>query len=103
MNALKKKSQEPILFLFKKMWKFAKGHRHFVVIYLSMFVVANIITLTPPLVFGKFLNEIQHNGLSESNITYLVLILLGLLVIKLGFWMFHGPSRVMENLFFRGI
>jgi ATP-binding cassette, subfamily B, bacterial len=80
------------------MWRFAKGHRRPVVLFLCMSAVANIILLTQPLVFGEFLNEIQRNGFGEHNITYLVLILLSLLGIELGFWMFHGPSRVIENL-----
>ena len=94
----KKMSQEPIVFLSKKMWQFAEGHRRWVVLFLAMSAVANIILLTQPLLFGKFLNEIQRNGLGEHNIVYLVIILFAILAVDLGFWMFHGPSRVIENV-----
>jgi len=87
----------PISFLFKKMWTFAEGHRHLVVIALVMSGVASAITLASPLIFGYFLNEIQNNGVTEANITKLFLILLGLFGTSVGFWIFHGPSRVIER------
>jgi len=80
------------------MWQFAEGHRRWVVVFLAMSAVANIILLTQPLLFGKFLNEIQKNGLGEHNVVFLVMILFAILAVDLGFWIFHGPSRVIENV-----
>lgn len=98
MTLPSKITQEPITFLFRKMWRFANGHRHLVVAFLLMSAAANVLLLAQPLIFREFLNEIQHNGLGGHNIAYLSFVLLGILAVELGFWMFHGPSRVIENL-----
>lgn len=88
---------EPIMFLFAKSWKFAKGHRWMIVLHISMTLVSNIILLTQPLVFRELLNEIQKRGFGQHNIVYLITILFMLLLIELSFWLFHGPSRVIER------
>ncbi len=97
MKIIGKIKEEPVIFLFRKMWQFAEGHRKWVVAFLSMTAVANIILLTQPLVFGVFLNEIQNNGISENNISALIFLLFGLLGVELLFWLFHGPSRIVEK------
>ena len=94
----RKKFEEPVSFLFKKMWRFAKGHRHLVVLFLVMSLVANVLTLMQPLVLGELLNEIQRNGFGEHNIWYLTLVIFALLALNLSFWAFHGPGRVIENV-----
>ncbi len=91
-------SREPVLFLFKKMWQFAKGHRRWVVVFLVMSAISNLFLLAQPWIFGEFLNEIQRNGFGEHNIRSLVLILVSLLGLDLAFWVFHGPSRIIENI-----
>lgn len=93
-----KEAQEPATFLFKKMWKFAKGHRHLVLTSLLLSTMANIVLLSPPIIFGHFLNEIQKNGFGEHNIALLLLILLGIVLADVGFWFLHGPSRIIENI-----
>jgi len=95
---MEKIGQEPVIFLFRKMWRFAKGHRRWIALYLLMSAAANMVILTQPLVFREFLNEIQFSGFGDHNIVSLVLTLSLLLVIEFGFWAFHGPSRVIENI-----
>ncbi len=91
------KNQEAVSFLFKKMWKFAKGHRHMVVFVLITSFFANMLTLVEPLIFKQFVNEVSDNGVSESNFWTLVLILFGYLALELAMYAFHGPSRVVER------
>ncbi len=94
----KKISQEPIIFLFRKMWQFAKGDRKLIILFLLTFTISQLILLSNPLIFREFLNEIQHNGLGDHNIAYLITILFVLLAVDLVFWVLHGPSRILENI-----
>lgn len=97
MSILKKLKQEPVTFMSMKMWKFANGNRHWVLFFLFLSLIAQLIWLASPLVFGQVLNEIQKNGLTAENINYFFLLLLGLFSLEILGWFFHGPSRVIEN------
>lgn len=90
-------SQEPTIFLSKKFWHFSSGMHGRIVLYTCMFVVANVINLLPPLVFGSFIREIQRHGIASGNLDHLLLLLLGLFSLELFFWAFHGPARVIER------
>ncbi len=66
-------------------------------LYVTMFVIANLIILLPPLIFGAFVREIQNSGITSDTMPYLLL-LLGLLFFnEVAFWAFHGPARVIER------
>ena len=97
MSIIAKIREEPTFFLVRKMWQFAEEHRGWIVAFLSMTAVANLVSLAQPLVFGAFLNELQNNGLGEHNISKLIFFLFGLLGVELAFWLFHGPSRIIEK------
>lgn len=90
-------SQEPTIFLSRKLWQFSKGMRHRIVLYLAMYVMANLIILLPPIIFGSFVREIQMHGIISANFQYLILLLVGLFATEVFFWAFHGPGRVIEN------
>ncbi len=87
--------KEPIIFLLGKMWKFAGDHKKSIILFWVLSAIGNAIWLMPPLVFGRIINEIQLNGL--SNVNYVYLLLWSLLLISFLGWVFHGPSRVIEN------
>jgi len=93
-NFLKK---EPTIFLFGKLWRFAEGHRGGFVLYVILFIIANLVSLIDPLIFAELLNEIQRNGITESNLNRLLIIVLLLLATTFVFWIFHGIGRVLEN------
>jgi len=80
------------------MWQFAKGDRKLIILFLLTFTISQLILLSNPLIFREFLNEIQHNGLGDHNIAYLITILFVLLAVDLVFWVLHGPSRILENI-----
>jgi len=50
----------PLIYLAKKVWQYSVGNRKNLVLYLSMFVMANVVSLITPLVFAKIMNVIQE-------------------------------------------
>lgn len=89
--------QNPLFYLFNKMWKYSYGNRKSVVLYMTMSVISNLIFALQPLVIGLFLNTIQIQGVSNGNLGYLFSILGLLLIIEFFVWVFHGPSRILEK------
>lgn len=86
----------PIYYLAKTTWKFSKGNRPQVVLFIAFFIVANIIALLQPLIVAKILNTVQEQGISNDNF-YFFLFLISLFIVQtIAFWVFHGPARVME-------
>lgn len=89
--------QNPLVFLFKKMWHYSAGNRGRVVLYFTFFTVANILFLLMPFVVAKILNAVQETGISRETLPTLLLSLSFFIVLQLGSWLFHGPARVLEN------
>lgn len=89
---------EPCIFLFKKLWIFAEEKRNKIVLFVSLSFVANSLMLLGPILFGAFIGEIQKNGLKETNITYLLMLLCCMFAKEFFFWSFHGPARVLERM-----
>lgn len=94
----KQPTKEAVSYLFKKYFQYASKQKFSIFLFISLSISGQSILLTGPLLFGRMLSEIQHNGLSQKNI-YIVLIFLGLLLVKdLIFWLLHGPSRILERI-----
>lgn len=91
-------STEPSIFLFKKLWRFAEEKRNQIVLYVGMSIVANIIMLLGPIIFGALIGEIQKNGINSNNIVFLMLLLLAMFGKEFIFWVLHGPARVIERM-----
>ena len=92
----------PLIYLTKKVWQYSVGNRKNLVLYLSMFVMANATSLITPLIFAKIMNVIQEiitkkQLLDGNDLLMLFLLMLLLPIIQLVFWAFHGPARVMER------
>jgi ATP-binding cassette, subfamily B, bacterial len=87
--------QNPYIALLKTAWKYARKERkRFVLIYL-LFAISNIIFALYPIIFGQFVNDIQKDGANALRHAWVyALLYVGL---KLGEWIFHGPTRVMER------
>lgn len=87
----------PIFYLGKKTWQFSKGNHPQVVLFVVLFICANVIALLEPLIVAKILNTIQEQGITKENF-HSFLFLLSLFIIQtIAFWMFHGPARVIET------
>ncbi len=87
----------PVVYLTKEMWKYSKGNKHNVVLYLILFTIANLFQFLNPLVIAKMLNIIQEKGITSESFPAISLWLSFLIALTLGFWLFHGPARVIEN------
>ncbi len=84
------------------MWKFSKGNRKNVFLFMSLLVLSNLTILAEPLLFAQFINEIQNNGVTQANISTIIFWLLSIIVFGLVFWAFHAPARILQkqNAFF---
>src|ERR1700733_5020560 len=95
-------SGNPIFYVLRRGWQYAGSKRPIIVLYLLMFVVAQLICLAEPYVIGKLLNTVQTSTTSSTMTTQdlvktvytYLLIYLG---IKVSFWMLHGPARVIQR------
>jgi len=96
------RNEEPVVYLWKKHWEFSKGNRKNVVLYVILSVIANIFVFLQPLVLAKLLNVLQVEGISQDNLLKIIIIVAFFVFTIAGFWLFHGPSRIIErkNAFF---
>jgi ATP-binding cassette, subfamily B, bacterial len=90
-------AKNPILNLFRYTWRYSFGAKRKVVFFIILSVIANMIYLLQPIVAGKIFNAIQFSG-EDANLMEKIFQYLGLFVlITVGFWIFHGTSRVIES------
>lgn len=87
----------PVVYLASKVWQYSQGNRKNVVLYLSLYIIANIINLLDPLVVAKILDIIQLQGINSDTLPSLAGWLSLFLVITVSFWAFFGPARVIEE------
>lgn len=83
--------------LVSAVWHYAKGRRHLVMLYGLMFVAANCISLTEPLIIGLLINALQQATVTSGTAHLILFYLLLLLGESAAFWLFHGPARVIEQ------
>lgn len=67
-----------------------------VVLYVFMFVAANIVAMAEPFVIAKILDTIQLSGVSQESLYRVIMLSAVLLVLQPAFWIFHGPARLVE-------
>ena len=87
----------PVVYLTKIMWKYSAGNRRSVVLYVSLFICANLLSFLDPLVIAKVLNIIQERGVTNESVSSIFFYLGLFLLLNIGFWVFHGPARVIED------
>ncbi len=81
----------------RQIWRHSVGFRKSVIGYFTLFVFANSIALLEPLLVATILNKIQEEGVSQDNM-WSIIALTGLFIaISVGFWIFHGPARIIES------
>src|SRR4051812_9244827 len=87
--------RNPYLSLLKTAWQYARRERRRYVLVYALFVASNIIIAMNPLLFGWFVDALQHKG---SNVmSHAWMYAGGFLGLRLLEWCFHGPARVMER------
>lgn len=87
----------PIFFLARKLWVYSKGNRGKVILFLGLFLAANTVAFFEPFVVAKILDTIQSQGVTRENLVFILILSSGIIALDVGFWLFHGPARVLEN------
>ena len=90
-------ANNPIFYLTRKTWQYSQGNRKNVVRYVFLFILANGIVLTEPLIIAALLNTVQQSGVTDQSLPWLLIYLALLFLLTPGFWLFHGPARLIEN------
>ena len=93
----KKKVHNPILTLVKTEWKYLGSRKRIFFGYMFLFVVAGLLSLATPLLIGLIFNSIQQSINSDAELMKLLFMISLLFFINVGFWIFHGIGRVMEE------
>jgi len=87
----------PIVNLFKYAWKYSFDKKSYLIVTIILTVFANLIALSEPLVINHIFNSIQFFEGSSQFLRNIILSLFFLVLIELGFWIFHGISRLIER------
>lgn len=89
----------PLVYLFGKTWQYSDGNRKNIVWYWIMFIIAESVDLfLMPLLWAKIIRILVEQGINQSSVKTLS-ILLGLTIIRCIFvWSLHGPARIIEQI-----
>ncbi len=95
--------RNPIAYLVLKGWQYAGNQRPWMLVYGLLFLCAQSISLCDPYIIGKLINSVQvdasSGNASKAQLLYDVYPYLWLyFAVKVGFWMCHGPGRVIERI-----
>jgi ATP-binding cassette, subfamily B, bacterial len=85
----------PYISLLRTAWRYARREKKKYALVYAMFVMAYIVISLNPLLFGWFLDKLQHS--TNGILHYALLYIAGYISIKFVQWCFHGPARVMER------
>jgi ATP-binding cassette, subfamily B, bacterial len=87
--------KNPYVALLRTAWHYARHQRGRYLVVYSLFICANLIGAAHPLLFGWFIDRIQHDSATVLTTTIQYGgIFLGLKVLE---WAFHGPARILER------
>lgn len=87
--------KNPYVALLRTAWHYARQQRgRYLVVYL-LFIGANLVGAAHPLLFGWFIDSIQHDSATVLTTTMRYGgFFLGLKLLE---WAFHGPARILER------
>jgi len=97
MKEKAKKQKNPLLNVVLEEWKYLGNQKKVYIFYLFLFTIAGSIALTTPLVIGLIFNSIQETIGSRADFNKLIFLIFTLLIIEIGFWIFHGIARALEQ------
>lgn len=93
------KQENPLWYLFTKMWQYSKGNRRQVVVFWSMTVLCSTLEVfLTPLIWAKLIDVVAKQGITDESIPVLLLYLTATVGLELFLWCLHGPSRIMERV-----
>jgi ATP-binding cassette, subfamily B, bacterial len=88
-------TQNPYIALLSTAWRYAQSERKRYVFVYCLFIVAGIVDMMHPVLFGWFINKIQSDSpQAMQHVLWFGAAYLGLKILE---WSFHGPARVMER------
>jgi ATP-binding cassette subfamily B protein len=85
----------PYISLLRTAWRYARQEKKKYVLVYTMFIASNVVFSLNPLLFGWFLDRLQHD--SHHVLHNALLYIAGYIGIKFIQWCFHGPARIMER------
>ncbi|MBI2635794.1 ABC transporter ATP-binding protein [Candidatus Peregrinibacteria bacterium] len=85
------------LTLLSAVWRYTRDRRGRLLLYVAMFIGANIVLLLEPLVIGRLLNTIQQIRNVPDPMASLGILFALLIGIQFSFWALHGPARALET------
>ncbi len=91
------KQKNLLLNLLKTEWIHLLERRKLFILSMVLFVIAAVIELLNPLVMGMIFNSVQETITNLDELKHLILLISYLLVLTIGFWMFHGVARYLET------
>ncbi|MBI5803269.1 ABC transporter ATP-binding protein [Candidatus Pacearchaeota archaeon] len=81
----------------KEEWTYLEERKRVFILYISLFTIAGVVELMNPLVIGLIFNTIQESITSQADLRKLLFLISLLLFIEIGFWVFHGTGRILEQ------
>ena len=93
----KEKQTNPLTNMVKEEWKYLGSRKKTFLFYISLFSIASLIELLNPLIIGLIFNSIQKSITSTAELNHLIFMISLLLFTTLGFWIFHGYARILEQ------
>lgn len=89
------RSVNPYLSLLKTAWHYARDKKGKYLLLYAMLLASNLVSALEPIIWGLYINEWQQR---EAGMLAVTGIYLGaFLLLRLLFWGFHGPARIMER------
>ncbi len=91
-----KKNKNPLINLLKYSWRYSPKKKFFV-LFVILSIIANAIGLLDIILIGRVFNSVQFDSADPNLLTYIIKNLALLVLVTLGFWIFHGISRIIET------
>jgi ATP-binding cassette, subfamily B, bacterial len=93
-----KKEGNPVVNLLKEEWKHLGNRKRYFILASFFFVIANVIGLFTPYIVGIIFNSVQMSISNIDELWNLIYWIFLLLVVNIGFWIFHGTGRYIETM-----
>lgn len=87
----------PLVYLWRNLYKYAGNRRKSFIFTTSLFVAANLIDAVQPLIFAYFLDYLQKNTIDANALWPIFLTLSLFLISEIVFWFIWAPARIIEQ------
>ncbi|MFT4032901.1 MAG: ABC transporter ATP-binding protein [Siphonobacter sp.] len=85
----------PYINMLRTAWHYARHERKRYLLIYILFILSNLVEASLPFLLGWLVDKLQQDG--SQAIRYAIWYSVGYLIIRLVFWLFHGPARVLER------